>query len=408
MMMKKALLRLVVVQAVAWSIVSVQAQEAVRPEVGKPLQAAQALIKSGKYRDALNKVKDADAVGGKTANETTLVERMRMAAASGAGDADTAAKSFEALGSAGKLSGAERVRMAESIAGTYYRGKEYGKAMQWINRYFKEGGNSGTMRTLLIQSQYLSGDFAGAAKELTAEVQGAEKSGSAPGEDRLKLLLNAAVQLKDNNTYVYAVEKLVTYYPKKEYWVDLLSRMQRKQGFSSRLALDAYRLSLATGSMTAASDFMEMAQLSLQAGYPAEAKKVVEQGFAAGVLGAAGGDAERHGRLRDLVLKRYEEAKKAQADTQKAAMAEKDGTALIDVGLNQVFDGAAAKGISVMQQGIAKGNLKRPDDAKLHLGVAYALAGDRTKALAQFKGVGGADGTADLARLWSLQARRKN
>ena len=41
--------------------------------------------------------------------------------------------------------------------------------------------------------------------------------------------------------------------------------MQRKQNFSDRLSLDAYRLSLATGSMSAAVDYMEMAQLALQA-----------------------------------------------------------------------------------------------------------------------------------------------
>ena len=59
------------------------AQEALRPEVGKPLQAAQDLIKAGKYKEALAKVRDADAVGGKNGGETYLVERMRLAAASG-------------------------------------------------------------------------------------------------------------------------------------------------------------------------------------------------------------------------------------------------------------------------------------------------------------------------------------
>ena len=73
------------------------AQGGLRPEVGKPLQAAQDLVKAGKYRDALAKVREADAVGGKTAAETTTIERMRLAAASGAGDADTAARSFDAI-----------------------------------------------------------------------------------------------------------------------------------------------------------------------------------------------------------------------------------------------------------------------------------------------------------------------
>jgi hypothetical protein len=59
-----------------------------------------------------------------------------------------------------------------------------------------------------------------------------------------------------------------------------------------------------------------------------------------------------------------------------------------------------------MQQGIAKGGLKRPEDAKLHLGIAQVVAGD-AKAQATLRSVGGNDGTADLARLWSLYAKRK-
>ena len=404
--MRRTLLTLILACAASIAAFNAGAQDSVRPEIGKSLQSANELIKAGKYREALGKVRDADAVAGKTANESYMVERMRIAAASGAGEVDTAAKAFEALSGSSKVSATEKARMAESIAGGYYRAKEYGKAMQWSQRYFKEGGTSGSIRTLLIQSQYLSGDFAGAAKELTGEVQAAEKSGTPPGEDRLKLLLNAALQLKDNNTYVYAVEKLVTYYPKKEYWVDLLSRIQRKPNFSDRLALDAYRLSLATGSMTTASDYMEMTQLALQAELPAEAKQVVDKGFAAGVLGA-GAEAERHKRLRDLVTKKLDEDKKSQPETEKQALAAKDGAALLNTGFNQVFAGQAVKGLALMQQGLVKGGLKRPEDAKLHLAIAQIAAGDGAKAQASLKAVGGADGTADLARLWALHARRK-
>lgn len=397
--------RLAAVVAAVCIALTAQAQDGVRPDVGKPLQAAQELIKAGKYRDALAKVREADAVSGKSANEGFLVERMRIAAASGAGDMDTAAKSFEALAASGKVGAADKARMAESIAGGYYRNKDYAKAMQWGQRYFKEGGTSPAIRTLLIQSQYLSGDYAGAARELTGEIQAAEKAGQTPGQDRLNLLFNAATQLKDPNATVFALERLVTYYPKKEYWVDLLSRMQRKPNFSDRLVLDTYRLSLATGSMSAANDFMEMSQLALQAGHAAEARQVVDKGFASNILGQ-GAEAERHKRLRDLVDKRLAEAKAGRAAAEKEAAAAKSGDELVNLGFALATGGDAAGGIALMQQGIAKGGLKRPEDAKLHLGIAQVLAGD-AKAQATLKSVGGNDGTADLARLWSLYARRK-
>ena len=382
-----------------------RAQEALRPELGKPLQAAQEMIKSGRYREALAKVKEAEAAGARNANETYLIERMRMAAASGAGDAETAARSFEAISGSSRVSGPDKLRMIESIAGSYYRAQQYAKAMQWSQRYFKDGGSSGAIRTMLIQSQYLSGDFAGAARELTAEIQASERAGSPPQEDRLKLLLNAASKQGDNNAYVFAMEKLVTYYPKKEYWVDLLSRMQRKPGFSDRLSLDAYRLSLASGSMTAQNDFMEMTQLSLQAGLPSEGKKVLAKGFAAGALGT-GAQADRAKRLQGLVDKKLAESTASYAKDEADANAAKTGDDLLQLGLELAFAGQAAKGVQLMQQGIAKGGLKRPEDAKLHLGVAQLLAGDKAKAQATFKSVQGADGTADLARLWALYARR--
>ena len=161
--------------------------QTLRPEIGKPLQAAQELIKAQRYKEALGKVREAEAAGARNAEETFLIERMRIAAASGAGDVDTAAKSFEAI--SGRISAADKIRMTESIAVGYYRAQQYAKAMQWGQRYFKEGGTSGAIRTLLIQSQYLAGDYAGAARELRTEIEQAEKANTSPGEDRLKLLV---------------------------------------------------------------------------------------------------------------------------------------------------------------------------------------------------------------------------
>jgi hypothetical protein len=295
--------------------------------------------------------------------------------------------------------------MIESIAGSYYRAQQYAKAMQWSQRYLREGGTSPAIRTMLIQSQYLSGDYAGAIKELTVEIQGAERAGSPPAEDRLKLLLNAASKQGDNNAYVFAMEKLVTYYPKKEYWVDLLSRMQRKQNFSDRLSLDAYRLSLATGSMSAPADYMEMAQLALQADLASEGKQVIDKGMSSGAL-STGAQAERAKRLKALVDKKLAEDVASRAEDERAAAAAKAGDAMLVLGMKLVYAGEAAKGVQLMQQGIAKGGLKRPEDAKLHLGIGQLVAGDKAKAQATFKTVQGADGTADLARLWALYARR--
>jgi len=83
----------------------------------------------------------------------------------------------------------------------------------------------------------------------------------------------------------------------------------------------------------------------------------------------------------------------------------KDGNDLVKIGQNYVYEGKADKGISLMEQGIKKGGLKRPDDAKLRLGEAQLYAGKKNAGVATLRDVKGTDGTADMARLWILNAR---
>jgi hypothetical protein len=115
-------------------VLPAHAQEAVRPEIGKPLQAAGALLKANKFKDALAKIREADVVSGKTANEIYLIESMRGSAASGAGDNDTIIKSFEAVVASGKAPAANQLKVIESLAGAHYRAKDFAAANKWATR----------------------------------------------------------------------------------------------------------------------------------------------------------------------------------------------------------------------------------------------------------------------------------
>ena len=300
--------------------------ETLRPEVGKPLQAAQDLLKAHKPKEALARVQEADAVANKSAFESYLVERMRASAAAGAGDVPLAIKSFEAVIASGRLEHAELLAMTQALAGSYFRAKDYAKAVAWAARYREEGGTDPDMRVVLIQAYYFNNEFEHAAQEALNDVQASEKEGKAPGEDRLQILANSYLKLNDANRYAYALEKLVTHYPKKEYWADLILRTQKKMVFADRLGIDVLRLRLVTDTMSGPEDYMELAQLALQAGFPAEAKSVVDKGYAAGVLGKEP-VADRHKRMRELVDRQLAEDRKALAQraTEDAADAQKDG-----------------------------------------------------------------------------------
>ncbi|HET7729204.1 MAG TPA: hypothetical protein VFK48_04140 [Usitatibacter sp.] len=379
-----------------------QKGESVRPEVGKPLQAAQAAIKAGRGREALQRVQEAEAVPNRTAYENFLIQQMRGSAASQAGDSETAVKAFEAVLSSGRVSGREATQMVQAIAVAHYKNKDYAKAAQWTQRYFKEGGSDAAMRTMLLQSYFLGNDCNSVNKMLGSAVE--EGNGRKASEEELQILANCYLRQNDTGGYVSAIEKLVVHYPKKQYWTDLLARVQKKPGFADRLGVHVYRLRLATGNITTAAEYMELAQLALQQGVPAEAKMVMDKGYAAGVLGK-GEEASRHARLRDLVNKSLEDSQKKRAEDEREALAAKDGNALVTVGLNYVYEGKADQGFKLIEQGLKKGQLKRPEEAKLRLGEAQLQAGRRESGVKTLREVKGNDGAADIARLWVLHAR---
>lgn len=383
------------------------AQETVRKEVGTPLTEASRLVKATKGKEALAKLREAEAVGGRTAAENNAIEGVRFSAAMYANEPDTMVRAFEALKGAGKLGQAQQLQYMEAIAGTYLRNRDSAKALNWAQRYFKEGGNSPNMKQVQQSAQFASGDMTGAIKDTLEEIAADERADRAPSKEKLNLLLFAAMKKGDANAEGVATEKLLNYYPEPKLWGQILGSLPQKKSFdSNRFQLDLYRLRLATGNMREANDYMEMAQLAAQAGYPEEGKQVVDKGFAAGVLGQ-GSEGARHKRLADLMVKKIGEAKAGAAASEKAADDAKDGNELVKLGLANAFGGNGKKGAGQIEQGIAKGNLKRPEDAKLYLGLAHQLAGDHSKAVAAWRSVKGTDGAADLARLWIIQSRKR-
>ena len=376
--------------------------QAVRPEVGKPLQQAYDLIKAGKGKEALAKVREAESVSGKTAAEALQIDRMKASAAQRAGDNATAIQALESL--YGKVSGGEQGQVAEQLAAAHAAARDNAKASQWVQKAQSAGNNSATLKQLQAYLQGSSGDFAAVAKEAGAAVSAAEQAGRKPEESDLLRLADAQQRTNNAAGQANTLEKLLFNYPRKDYWAIYLGRLPRKSGFSDRFALDVMRLKLATGSLSKTDEFMEMSQMALQAGLPAEGKAIVDKGFAAGALGT-GAEAERHKRLRDLANKQEVEGKASIDQRAAAAVAAKEGNDLVQLGYAYVTMGQGDKGIPLIEQGIAKGGLKRPEDAKLRLGLALLQGGkNKAKAIQVLRSVQGNDGAADLGRLWSLYA----
>jgi len=101
---------------------------AVRPEVGKPLQAAIDALKAKRGREALSRAREAQEVPNKTPYETYLVTRVLGQAAAAAGDAATAGAALESAANSSAAPQADRPQLLAVAAAQYYAAKEYSKA----------------------------------------------------------------------------------------------------------------------------------------------------------------------------------------------------------------------------------------------------------------------------------------
>jgi tetratricopeptide (TPR) repeat protein len=365
----------------------------------KPLKEASELLHANKAKEALAKL---NSIAPSGPNDTYMIARLKGAAYQKLGDNVAAAQQLEGAFNTGKVPPNEAGQLAESIAGAYAQAGNHAKAQQWIAKAKEAGDNSQTLRDLVAYEQASSGDYPTIARDAAASIQGAEAAGRRPAENDLLRLADAYRHTGNKAGDLQVKEKLVLNYPTSQYAGIYLSDLPGKPGFSSRYALDLMRLRLATGNITTAADYMELGQLLLQTGMATEAKTVVDKGYSAGVLGT-GAEAARQQRLRDLANHSVDEEKGSISKRASDAAAQKDGNALVQVGMEYASMGDYDKAIELIQQGIAKDTLKHPEDAKLRLGVAMMQSGKmKQKAVAQLRSVQGTDGAPEIARLYSV------
>ena len=377
------------------------AQNTLRPVVGKPLAAARSSLGAHNYAKAMAAVRQADAVPGKTPYENQVIAQMKAAIANASGDTATAAQ----LISSGQLPAGEALKLMQGQVAAAFRTKNYPQVVYWADRYLKAGGTEPGMRTYLIDGYYYQNKYADAARLQAAQIQAETRGGKPPVEAQLQLLYSCQSHLNDAAGQLATIKQLVLYYPKPDYWLNVINNLRTKPGFASRLLLQVYRLEFSLSLVNKADEAMDMAELAIQAKLPGLAKDVVDKSYAGGLLGT-GPDAARHARLKALVEKTYAADKADLGKQDAAAQSDHDGNALFALGDTYASFGMYDKGLPMMEQGLVKDDLRHPEDDKLELALAYWSAGQKAKALAALKKVGGADGTADLAQLWLLRFRQ--
>lgn len=378
---------------------------AVRPELAKALNEAVDAYRAGKAAEAKTRVEQLQAV---TQNpqpaESTVMHRLRGLLALQLEQLPDAVQSLEAALAINAQTPADTLACMDSLARAHFALKAYPKAVEWAQKAQANGSKSPQVQSVLVRATYLQNDHAGTIKLLEAQQQ---RDGKLAVDD-LRLLASAYGQAKDDVNYVRLTETLLRDHGRTEYWPDLVSRVQRAANWQSRWDIDAYRLRLQLDLMDEADDYLVLADLAAKAGLPAEAQKVLEAGFAKGLLGK-GAKAAEHQKFRAAMVKAASDDRQslsaaaarppAVGDARAAANTFNTGAALVSAG-------QADRGLELMKAALA-GPLPDAAQARLQYGQALAQAGRAGEAAEQFKALANHESLGLLARLWQLAAAPK-
>src|ERR1700749_818839 len=233
--------------ALSPSAMTVPADAAARPAVGKLLQQAIDDAKNGSTGAANAKVSQAESVGGLTPGDQAAIAQVKsfIAAKSGGGPTGSKAK----------------------FAVDYNAGRYAAVVGEDADALRKAGQYDGQSELIVAQAYYLMGNYAQAIKMLKGM----------SGDTAQGLLMSAAAKSGDTVAEQKAAEHLILNGQTK-YWTYMLAGADATRGLTDHETLDIARLRLLTGNMRSAEDYQLAAELAIQFGLPTEASNIAQKG----------------------------------------------------------------------------------------------------------------------------------
>jgi tetratricopeptide (TPR) repeat protein len=381
-------------------IATANAQVTVRPEVAKSLQAAQDALKAGQAQVAVNLAQQTLAMPGITATEKPFIQRTLAVSAYQAKNFQLAASTWENLiqDMPADTPAAQKIPLIEYILNASQEVKDYARVVDWARTYLKLEGANPVVRTMLIQNLSTLNRHEEVIKEVKEKIRLDANANKKTAENELRTMAVSQRQLKDESGYISTLKLLLQNYPSKTYWADIIPRLARQANFNTRFDLDLYRLLEATGNMEDTVEYVDMANLAIKVGLPAEALRTVEAAYRAGLMGK-GNDAANHQKLRLQIQQRLTEDEKALPALEKSA---KDANALAS--LADVYASMQKWDLAQLNytKALSMGGLRREAETRLHAGIAMFKAGQKDEALKMLDSVQGDSTAVELAQLWKV------
>lgn len=306
-----------------------------------------------------------------------------------------ALKAYEEVVSQPDIPLAMEINTKYTIAQLYFVQEQWQKGIDSLLDWFAlTDSPNANAYVLLAQGYYQTKDYNKALLNVQKAISMYKADGKLPKEQWYNLARFLYFEKNDVKNTVATLEELLTYYPKKEYWVQI-SHMygeQKKEGKQLAAMDTAYIQNM----LDKGPEQVTMAYLYLNAEVPYKAGKVMEKGLKDGSIQPTSKNYE----IAASAWRQAQELEKAIADMEQAAAKSEDGELYARLGNIYLDSDRYQEAAVAINKGLKRGGVKRPDTARLVLGMAYFNDNKYDKAREAFKAAGRDERSAKYAEQW--------
>ncbi|MCB1679721.1 MAG: tetratricopeptide repeat protein [Halioglobus sp.] len=310
-------------------------------------------------------------------------------------DYGKALKAYENVVAQPDIPLAMEINTKYTIAQLYFVQEDWQKGIDALLEWFAVTENpNANAYVLLAQGYYQTKDYDKALLNVEKAINMYKAADKLPKEQWYNLARFLYFEKNDVNKTVDVLEELLKYYPKKQYWVQLSHMYGEQKKESQQLA--AMETAYVQDMLDKGSEQVTMAYLYLNGEVPFKAAKVMDQGLKNKSIEPTSKNYE----IAASAWRQAQEVDKAIPAMEEAAARSDDGELYARLG-NIYLDGDQFdKAITAINKGLARGGVKRPDSARLVLGMAYFNEKQYDKARQAFKAAGRDKRSAKYASQW--------
>ncbi len=371
---------------------------ALRNKVYEKLAEAQAAAEAKDMAGAAKVLDDMIATGGKKAlNSYELANVYNLYAFIHYSNEDygKALKSYEQVVAQPDIPIAMEINTRYTIAQLYFVQEDWTRGINALLKWFEmtETPNAAAY-VLLSQGYYQKKDYDKALSNVEKAIGMYKEKGKLPKEQWYNLARFLYFEKNDTNKTVDVLEELLTHYPKKQYWVQI-SHMYGEQKKESE-QLSAMETAYVQDMLDKGTEQVTMAYLYLNGDVPYKAAKVMDKGLKNKSIEGK----SKNWEIAGSAWRQAQEVDKSIPAMENAASKSDSGELYARLG-NIYLDGDEfKKSITAINKGLSRGGVKRPDTARLILGMAYFNNKEYDKARKAFKAAGRDERSAKYARQW--------